>query len=159
MVYGFDADGMVAIQHNEKIDKMITGFRKTYGFGLIKVGDTNYRQIFKALKNNRFVVIASDQHDPSESLIMDFFGRRTTVARGPALFAIKNNCPIITILNRRIDYDKFEVMISEPIYPPDTGNLDEDVKIMSRAYMDNIEKVIKKYPDQWLWTHKRWKLK
>lgn len=157
-VYGFEADGMVAIQHNQKINKMITGFRETYDIGLISVGGTDYRKIFKALKNNRFVIIASDQHDPSESLIMDFFGRKTTVARGPALFAIKNKCPIITILNRRVDYDKFEILMSDPIYPPNTGDIENDTNTMSRTYMDYLEKIIKQYPDQWLWTHKRWKI-
>jgi KDO2-lipid IV(A) lauroyltransferase len=157
-VLGYNVDAIVTIQHNAKIDKMITGFRKAYKLGLILVGASNYRKIFKTLRDNRFVIIAPDQHDPSEALIMDFFGRKTSVARGPGLFAVKNNSPIIPILNRRINFDDFEILISKPIYPPKTGNEEEDVKQMTREYMDCFEKAIRQYPSQWMWTHKRWKL-
>ena len=156
--HGYNVDAMVAIQHNNKIDKMVNGFRKVFEIGIIHIGGTNYRQIFKALRNNRFVIIVPDQHDPSASLIMDFFNRKTTVARGPALFAIKNQCPIIPILNRRIDYDHYQIMVGEPIYSELSGDEENDVINLSRKYMDYFEKVITEYPEQWMWTHRRWKI-
>lgn len=156
--YGYKATAMVKVQHNEKVDKLINGFRKVFNIEIIYIGKTNLREVIRALKSNHFVFNLPDQHDPSESMILDFFGRKTTVARGPALFSLKTNCPIIPLLLRRDDYNRFVIMPGEPIYPNPSGDLERDVIEITRKYMKFLEDSIEKYPEQWMWTHRRWKI-
>jgi KDO2-lipid IV(A) lauroyltransferase len=88
---------------------------------------------------------------------MDFFGRPASIARGPALFAIRCGCPVIPLLLRRERHDRHVLIAGELIYPPKSGDEEADVRSMTARYVKFIEENIRRYPDQWLWTHNRWK--
>jgi KDO2-lipid IV(A) lauroyltransferase len=59
---------------------------------------------------------------------------------------------------RRERYDRHVVLAGPAIYPPNSGDEEKDIALMTRAYTGFFEESIRKYPDQWLWTHRRWKL-
>jgi KDO2-lipid IV(A) lauroyltransferase len=157
-VFGFTSSTLAIEQHNLKINEMLINLRESTGVKMLEV-PTNARQVFRCLKQNEIVMIAADQHASAGTLVMDFFGRPAAVARGPALFAIRCGCPIVLLLIRRDRYDRHVVMNGGMIHPPDSGDEEADVRAMTRQYIEFLEKYIRKYPDQWLWTHNRWKLK
>ena len=146
----------VGTQHNAKFDRYLNNLRKEYNFSIVELR-TSVRQVFKALKSNRILVLASDQHAPS-GVVIDFFGRKAATPKGPALFAIRAGCPIVPFLLKRERYDRDVPAIGEPIYPPETGNEEDKIKSLTAAYSRFFEDVIRKYPDLWLWTHRRWKV-
>jgi len=155
---GYQFEIIAGVQHNKLVDQLVTERREAMGVKVIKVKKSTLRDVFKALRRNVFVGILPDQHDPSREQILDFLGRKASVARGPALFAVKANCPIIPYLMRRERYDRHIIMAGEPIYPPHSGNDDNDVRDMTLKYLKFMEEIIKKYPEQWMWTHRRWKI-
>ncbi len=114
---GYDIDVVAKVQTNPLVDDLITKLRTNLQIKVIPVKTSTLRSILKSLKNKRFVGIVADQHDPSGNLILDFFNRKASVAKGPASFAKKQNCPIIPMVMRRIAYNKYEVITSEGIYP------------------------------------------
>jgi len=154
---GFPVDLLVATQHNPLIDRMINRFRTSMGVGIVELA-TSSRGVFKTLRANRIAATAPDQHAPAGTVIMNFFGRPASIARGPALFAIRCNCPVIPILLRRERYDRHVLIAGDLIYPPRSGDEEADVQQMTARYVAFIEENIRRYPDQWLWTHNRWKL-
>ncbi len=154
---GYPIDLLVGRQHNEKVNELLISFRREMDVGIIRIPDS-IRQVFKALKANHFVALVSDQHATSGAVVVDFFGRRAATPQGPALFAVRSGCPILPFLLRREKYDRHVVMSGEPIYPPHSGNKEEDIQQMTQAYTGFFEDGIRRYPDQWLWTHRRWKL-
>ncbi len=156
---GFPLDIVVKIQSNRLVDELIAQLRQNLKFGQIQMKISTLREIMTSLKNNRFVVLAADQHDPSESLILEFFGKKASVAKGPAVFAKKQNCPIIPAVMRRVGFEEYEVHIADGIYPSDTLDEQADIERMTKEYLAFLECIITKYPDQWMWTHRRWKLK
>jgi len=156
-VYGIPSDTLAIRQHNLKINEMIINLRQSMGVRVLEV-PANARQVFRSLKENRVVIIAADQHASAGTLVMDFFGRPAAVARGPALFAIRRGCPVIPMLIRRERYDRHIVMAGKAVYSPDSGDEDANVRAMTAAYLKFLEDNIRLYPDQWLWTHNRWKL-
>ncbi len=155
---GFPIDFLVGEQHNKKVDKLLNDFRKEMGVGIIPLR-TSLRGAFKSLKANRFAGLVSDQHAPSGGVILDFFGRKASTPKGPAAIAIKVGCPLIPFLLRRERYDRHVVMTGKPIYPPNSGDVEKDIETMTKAYTKFFEDHIRRYPDQWMWTHRRWKVK
>ncbi len=154
---GYPVDFLVGTQHNLKVDRMLVAFRREMGVGIIPLKNS-LRGILKALKAKHFVCLVADQHDPAGGLIIDFFGRPATVPRGPAFFAVKTGCPVLPCMMRRERYDRHVVMPGEPIYPPDSGDEEADIRTVTEAYTRFFESCIRQYPDQWMWTHRRWKL-
>jgi KDO2-lipid IV(A) lauroyltransferase len=154
---GYPMDFLVGTQHNQKIDNMLIGFRKDMDVGIIRLS-TSARQVFKALKAGRFTGLVADQHAASGGIVLDFFGRHASTPKGPALFAIRAGCPLLPCVLRRESYDRHVVMACDPIYPPNTGDEEADIQIMTIAYTKFFESCIREYPDQWMWTHRRWKI-
>ena len=156
-LHGYPVDFLVGDQHNEKVDNLVNDFRRQIGVGIISA-KTGLRSVFKCLKENRILGISPDQHAPSGRLVMNFFGRPASVAKGAALFAIRANSVILPVVSRRERYDRHVITFADPIYPPDTGDEEADIRTMVETYNRFFEAEIRKYPDQWMWTHRRWKL-
>lgn len=154
---GYPMDFLVGSQHNQKVDNLLNDFRREMGVGIIPL-KTSIRGVFKCLKANRFTGLVSDQHAHSGGVIVEFLGRKAATPKGPAAFAVRAGCPLMPFLIRRERYDRHVVMAGTPIYPPHSGDDEKDIVEMTIAYTKFFENGIGKYPDQWMWTHRRWKL-
>jgi KDO2-lipid IV(A) lauroyltransferase len=62
------------------------------------------------------------------------------------------------MLFRRERYDRFVIISGLVIHPPRSGDEEADIRAMTAAYVGFVEEQIRVRPDQWLWTHRRWKL-
>lgn len=156
---GFEIDVLAREQSNPLVDRMITNLRADYGVGVIKTKTNSLREVFKSLKKNRFIGVIADQHDPSANLIMKFFGRDAAIAKGAAVFSAKYNIPLVPLLIKRLEYNRYKIIFDEPIYPDPNIDLETNIVKMSEKYLRFFEKVITEDPTQWLWTHRRWKIK
>ncbi len=154
---GYPMDFLVGAQHNQKVDNLLNDFRREMGVGIIPL-KTSIRGVFKSLKANHFAGLVSDQHAHSGSVAIEFFGRKAATPKGPAAFALKAKCPLIPLLIRRERYDRHVLMAGKLIYPPGIGDDEKDIEEMTIAYTKFFEEGIRRYPDQWMWTHRRWKL-
>jgi len=154
---GFPMDLLIGIQHNSLVDELLIGLRRSMGVGIIR-SDTGVRGVFKALKANRLIGVVADQHDPANGIILDFFGRKASQVKGPAAFSVKIGCPVIPMALRRERYDRHVAMIGDVIYPPCSGNVDQDILDVTLQYTRFFEEIIRRHPDQWMWTHRRWKV-
>jgi Kdo2-lipid IVA lauroyltransferase/acyltransferase len=154
---GYQIDYLTGIQHNPLVDDLIQRARGQLGVGLIPYRG-GLRGVLKALKNNHFVAFACDQHAPRNAIVIEFLGRKAAVAIGPAQFAIRADSPILPFGFRRERYDRHIITAGEPVYPPHSGDEKADIRQMTLAYSRFFEQQIRAYPDQWMWTHRRWKL-
>lgn len=154
---GYPMDFLVGRQHNKLVDDLLIGFRKEMGVGIIPLA-TSSRSVFKALKANRMTGLVSDQHASSGGVRLQFFGRPAATPRGPALFAIRAGAPLLPMMLRRESYHRHVVLAADLIYPPNSGDEEADIQTMTEKYTRFFEDCIRKYPDQWMWTHRRWKI-
>jgi KDO2-lipid IV(A) lauroyltransferase len=84
---------------------------------------------------------------------MNFFGKRTPFIPGPERGARAGNIPVVfaSIYKVKRGYYRFELtLISKNPAELPAGEL-------SRKYRDFLENFIREHPDNWLWTHRRWK--
>jgi KDO2-lipid IV(A) lauroyltransferase len=154
---GYPLDFLVGQQHNRRVDELFVSFRRALGVGIIPVG-VAARKVIKSLRANRMVAVVSDQHAASGGAIINFFNRPASTPKGPAAFAVKVGCPIIFGCLVREGYNKHRVEIDPPIYPPNSGDTEQDIQTMTQKYAEYLEARVRKYPEQWMWTHRRWKV-
>jgi KDO2-lipid IV(A) lauroyltransferase len=154
---GYPIDFLVGEQHNQYVDRLVVSFREALGVGIIPIGVAS-RHIIKSLKSNRMVAMVSDQHSATGGVVVQFFGRPASTPKGPAAFAIKVGAPILCGVLLRKGYNKHHAVVYPPLYPPQSGDNEKDIFDMTQLYTSYFEKSIRKNPEQWMWTHRRWKL-
>ncbi|MGH8016568.1 MAG: lysophospholipid acyltransferase family protein, partial [Candidatus Zixiibacteriota bacterium] len=153
---GYPIDFLVGTQHNQLVDELLNSCRRKLGAGIIPL-ENSLRGIFKALKSNHFVGIAGDQH-AAAGIKLKFLGKYALHARGPALFSIRTGAPILPMMLRRENFNRHVAYSAEPIYPNQSADEESEITRITETSVRFFEDFIRKYPDQWAWTHRRWKL-
>lgn len=153
---GYPIDVVVKPMRNPLSDALYNARRRDLQLGIIYT-QTATRGIVQALRDKRLVAILADQHAGEDGVEVMFFGRKVSTPRGPAVLALKYGCPIITGCMIRTSAGRFRMEIDGPLTYRATGNQYEDVRAITQEFTLRLENHIRKYPDQWLWTHKRWR--
>ncbi len=137
---------------NHRIDSLVAGRRTISGNHVIEKRDYA-RGILRALGQNQAVGVLIDQNAGlREGIFIDFFGIQACVATGFAKLAAHSAAPIIPGFALWSESERRYIL---KFYPPihATGDAEAD----TRALHAQLESVIRQYPDQWLWMHRRWK--
>ena len=82
-----------------------------------------------------------------------FLGRETACLHGPENYAKSNNYPVVYFDIQRIKRGTYQVWIKRLIEQPKR----EARGAITQQYMQTLEKIIRRRPANWLWTHRRWK--
>ncbi len=115
------------------------------------------RPVLDALRRGRLVGILLDQNAARrESVFVPFFGRLASTSRALALLALRTRAPILPIFARRAD-GRHRVVIAPPIVPPSRGASEAAVAELTARCTAAIEAAIREAPEQWLWSHDRWR--
>jgi len=147
---------LIKVQRNPYVTAFMDRARTKWSNIVIPLG-TSVRQIFKALNENQMVLMAADQRGNVEGIRIKFLGIMSAVYSGPAVFALKTGADIvISISVRQPDYS-YKVEFMELSFDDIPGNNDAKVEEICRRYLNFLEDLIRQYPEQWLWMHKRWK--
>ena len=112
----------------------------------------------RLLRHGKSIGMLPDQ-STGRGLRVEFFGRKATATPIPALLAVTYKRPIVVVAACRTnDPYYFEGFVSDPILPEENpaGEQAEIVRI-TREINVRMEEVIRKYPEQYLWMHNRWK--
>ena len=115
------------------------------------------RETLRALRENFAVGFFADQNAGREGVFVDFFGKPASAVRGPATLALKTGAPLLLSMDIRQPDDRHHVIITPEIELEISGDLDQDVQTNTAHILKILETYIRQYPDQWLWTHNRWK--
>ena len=89
----------------------------------------------------------------SQSIKSNFFGHKAYTTTIPAQFVKKFNCEVVPIYIERIDKINFKLTINNPINYSNDKSIEEITLDLNHI----IEKMILRNPDQWIWSHDRWK--
>jgi KDO2-lipid IV(A) lauroyltransferase len=118
----------------------------------IKKGRTGTRQIIKNLKKGCSIALMIDQRVREGSKVK-FFGDLATTTTIPAQLIKKYKCELVPIYIERKEKYYFKMHISKPI-KVNSKKTTEDITLFLNTV---LEKMILKNPEQWIWTHDRWK--
>ena len=118
----------------------------------IKKGGSGTRELLESFKNNYSIAIMIDQR-VSESIKVDFFNQKASTTTIPAQLFKKFGSKIVPIYIERINGVYFKMTVSRPIILEKESTTEEITLKLNKW----LEKMILINPDQWIWSHDRWK--
>ena len=118
----------------------------------IKKGINGVRESIEYIKKNYSIALMIDQR-VSEGEKINFFGKPALTTTLPAQLSIKYNLEIIPVFIERTENSKFKIKFQNKINPKNF----KDKLELTKKLNDVLEKMIIRNPNQWIWTHNRWK--
>jgi KDO2-lipid IV(A) lauroyltransferase len=147
------------MKRNEWVDQFITKIRNASGLEVISTINAS-RKVTRALSQNRVVGTLIDQRAKrSEGIWVDFFGRKAPTTPGLAVLAMKTRAPVLPVFMVRDGFHKHRLIIKGPLALIHTGDIKKDVEANTQLFSHTLESMIRQYPDQWFWVHRRWERK
>lgn len=147
------------IKNNPWLERWIIESREKIGLEIIPPRNATPK-VVQALSQNKIVAILFDQRGRrSKGIWADFFGRKVPTTPGLATMAIRSGAPVIPVFMIREGFDKHRLIIKEPLSLIQTGDFNQDVEANTQLFNQVLESIIRQYPDQWLWIHRRFERK
>ncbi|GIW43127.1 MAG: lipid A biosynthesis acyltransferase [Candidatus Binatia bacterium] len=117
------------------------------------------KEALRVLRSGGILAIPADQNQRySFGVFVDFFGKPACTTTGPVRLAEHAGAPIVPVFLRRVgESDRHVVEVLDPIELVHTGNAEGDLVENTQRCSRAIEEMIRRYPEQWIWFHRRWK--
>tara|TARA_B100000902_G_scaffold369049_1_gene392910 strand:+ start:358 stop:1218 length:861 start_codon:yes stop_codon:yes gene_type:complete len=150
---GIDLAAIYRPLNNKFLNPLMEKIRKNYICKKqIKKGMSGTKEILKYFKKGTSIALMIDQR-VSEGISCNFFNRKALTTTIPAQFVKKFNCKVVPIYIERKNKNQFRLEILNPI----KFFKNDNIEIITSNLNKVLEKMIKRNPDQWIWTHDRWK--
>jgi KDO2-lipid IV(A) lauroyltransferase len=143
---------------NPYVDALLTRYRGQHGNTMI--GKQGFaRGLIAAMRRNETVGILMDTNmTPPQGVFVDFFGIPACSASGLARIALHSEATVVPAFTIWDDVlRKYRVEFERPIELARTGDDEADAVANTARFTQAIEQCIRRYPEQWLWVHRRWK--
>ncbi len=143
---------------NPLIEDMTARIRTRYGNR--PINKTNSAMIgIKILREGGLLGILADVNShPKEGVFVQFFGVPACTTSGAAMIAMRSDAwlyPLFCVWDK--DAGRYKIIHGNVLKPANTGDRKQDVITTTAEYTAEIERLIRQYPDQWMWIHRRWK--
>ncbi|KIM04007.1 MAG: hypothetical protein KN64_09925 [Sulfurovum sp. AS07-7] len=143
---------------SEAIDKILKTNREKFNVEMI-YRDGAMKNAIKVIAQKKTLGILVDQHiSPNISVNVQFFNHLATHTPIASILSRKFNLDLIPIFISTTNYKDYHVKIYNPIKSLKTPNQHEDLRILTQEQANIMQEVIKTYPNQWFWMHRRWKI-
>jgi len=130
--------------------------RSRFGLRMIKLGSAQALTIYRILKKNEILMLASDRDVADDGVPTMFFDAPADMPPGPIALALRLNTPLIHGYTCRLPDSTSLVQLGRPMEMVRTGDRDLDLKINMRKMAQLLEELILKNPSQWLVLQKIW---
>ena len=139
-------------QKNKKINDLMTKWREEGGLHSIPLRDSE--TLNDALRNKTIIALASDHH--ANDVEIEFFGRKAKAVSGPVLLGLKHKVPLV-LAYAIFENNTIKVVNKKILEIEKQENLKATVKFNMQKIFHEFEEIIREYPEQYMWQHKRWR--
>jgi len=140
---------------NEYLESLI--YKKRAASGQLIIPKRNaFFVLQKTLRKGTSIGMLPDQ-STMKGILVDFFGRQATTTPVPAILSITYKRPIVVVACCRKGRDAYEGFVCDPIWPGEYTSEKAEIYRLTREMNRTMETIIRKYPEQYLWMHNRWK--
>ena len=150
---GIDLAAIYRPLNNKFLNLVMEYLRKKYICkNQVKKGISGTKKILSFFKKGSSIALMIDQR-VSEGIRSNFFNHEAFTTTIPAQFVKKFNCKIVPIYIERTQNNQFKLTIHDPLKYSNQDSI-ESITLNLNGI---LEKMILKNPEQWIWTHNRWK--
>lgn len=140
----------------EKYDRLLNRLRASKHVDII-YRDESPKKILRTLKKGGMIGVLADQDvDSVEGVFVDFFGKLAYTPIAPVSLAMATGAAMLPCFLVR-EGKKRAFVVEDPVELEVTGNKERDIAVNTEKWSKVLESYIRKYPDQWVWMHRRWK--
>ncbi len=139
-----------------RLNALVSRYREKAGYATID-RDTGVRQALRCLKRNELLGIVADVDTTVNGVFVDFFGKPAYTPYSPVAFALKTGAAILPTFIVRQSDGTHRAIIEPPLALERCDVKEEELVINTQKFTKIIETYVRKYPEQWIWMHKRWK--
>jgi KDO2-lipid IV(A) lauroyltransferase len=157
-LFGYPLSFLVRRIDNPKIEKLVDQRRTRLGNRTIDKRSAA-REMLQILQTGGMLGILVDLNTlDREAIFVDFFDVQASTTFMLAKLALRTEAAVLPVFapwdrHRR----RFLLKIDEPLRFERSGDDEDDVRRLTQLFTDVVEKYVRRYPDQWLWIHRRWK--
>jgi len=149
------------VHHTQRFlagDALVTFIRERVGVQIIRK-HTAAREMLRGLKRGDIIGIPLDQNAKrSEAIWVPFFNELAATPSGFDRLAMMAGVTVVPVfIVRQPDGRSHVIEIFEEIPQHRTGDRKADALVNTARYQKAIEEMVRKYPEQWLWTHRRYR--
>ena len=153
---GIPVGAIVRRMSNPLFERYLNDTRRVMGTEVIHDADA-VRRAPRALREGKMIAFLADQGVKGlASTFVPFFGRPAKTPRGPAVFALRMELPVIFGAAIRQPSGRYRFSF-ESIPVEDTGDRDADVDRIVATYTQVLERWVRTAPEQYFWHHRRWR--
>jgi KDO2-lipid IV(A) lauroyltransferase len=144
---------------NETMSRIMTRFRQGSGVEVIHRDEAATKVLSNLRKNGITAFLVDQNTGRSKAVFLPFLGRYAAVNMGPALLAIRAKALVWPIFLLRNGKQQYRLDAHPPL---DTlhlqaASLQDKITEVATFYTQAVEGMVRKYPEQWFWMHRRWK--
>ena len=156
VITGYPLTVIARALDSQTLDAWAARLRRTAGVEIIDKRQA-LRPVLDALRRGRLVGLLLDQNaSRKEGVFVPFFGRPASTSRAIAVLALRTRTPVIPAFTRRLAPGRHEIRIHPALaLPLSTG--EDAIRELTAACTAVIEEAVRATPDQWLWSHDRWR--
>jgi len=115
------------------------------------------RRVLRALESNQAVAVLIDQHiQTADAVYVDFFNRPAATTSALAALALRTGAPVMPVFALPLPGGRFRMVYEHPVEPP-PANDPEAIRDFTQRCTDVLEMYVRRYPELWLWMHRRWR--
>src|SRR5579872_1160390 len=143
---------------NQRIDRMVNTIRCLHGNRVVHKDDFA-RALLAAMKRGDTVGILMDTNmTPPQGVFVPFFGVLACTASGPARVALRTGAAVLPgFMVWEPTEEKYVLRFGPEIELTRSGDDERDLVENTARFTAAIEAMVRRYPEQWLWVHRRWK--
>lgn len=148
---------MVRQMNNPYVERLVREKTHRSEFTTILKNADSVSRLVRFLKGGGMLGILIDQHARFKPMMVDFFGIPAASHTSVARLHMATKAPICIAFSIRNGPMKYTIHIQPPLKYEKTGDKDKDVRAIIEAIHAELEKMIRRYPEQYLWAHRRWR--
>ena len=149
---GYEFSAVVKMPQEPRFAELQTEYCARAGVKIIPARPARQSvvQIIKALRRNEIVLLIPDEFK-THGVEVDFLGRRAPVPKGPITIAQRTGAAVLPVFMVRDAENRLTLQVEPEVKFVETDNREADLRTNARLFVQEIEKMVRRHPDQWSW--------
>ena len=153
---GYQTSAASKKMKSNMLENIMIKFRERRGMKNI-TREGSYQKLVETLKKGECLVLMIDQDTKVKSVFVDFMGKQAYTPLGAARLALETEAVVVPMAMTRKKDQNYRFIIYPELPTIRTDNTEADLLANTQEQTKILENIIREYPEQWVWMHRRWK--